>query len=34
MPKFETRLEIGELTREGGGLSMWQARRRLHAIRD
>ena len=26
MPKFETRLEIGELTREGGGPSMWQAR--------
>ena len=26
MPKFETRLEIGELTREGEGPSMWQAR--------
>ncbi len=26
MPKYETRLEIGELTREGDGLSMWQAR--------
>ncbi len=23
---YETRLEIGELTREGGGPSMWQAR--------
>jgi len=24
--KYETRLEVGELTREGGGPSMWQAR--------
>jgi hypothetical protein len=26
MPDYETRLEIGELTREDGGPSMWQAR--------
>ncbi len=26
MADYETRLEVGELTREGGGPSLWQAR--------